>query len=111
MSKFDLEAAKRGEDVQAFLNKAWQDCHFIGVNKSKDAVFIDTYEGLLVFSHDSISLRMKPKQREMWGHPYRLANGSIRMSVLSKDKGTADAAREFSDCACGAVQMILVDEE
>jgi hypothetical protein len=107
MSKFDLEAAKRGKAVQY---------------KSKDGTWKDTVvlaTDLVVVKGDSASkgfvvsvseLRMKPKQRKMWTYP-RKCFGTIIMETPNNSETNQVAFRAYDNTACGEVQMILVDEE
>jgi hypothetical protein len=48
MSKFDLEAAKRGEAVQIKSIEGWVDAHFVGVYVSGKFLVIE-YKSLLVY--------------------------------------------------------------
>ena len=69
MSKFSLDAAKRGDVVQIFKNNNWIDTHFVGLTKTgTHAVLqenVGLYSDIRFLPIDSEKIRMKPKQREM----------------------------------------------
>lgn len=116
MSKFNLEAAKRGGAVQIFGNDNWIDTHFVGLTRTGTyAVFqgnVNLYSDLRLLPIDSEKIRMKPKQREMWCFPY-WSGGSLFISSpqYTKENAEKGAAAFVINVVAGPVQMILVDEE
>ena len=112
MSKFDLEAAKRGEVVQVRSLGGWVDAHFVGVDITGKLAVIE-YKNIFVYPVSGCDeIRMKPKQREMWCFPYKddIA-GTIRISRLFDIKESAEDAPAYHLKRAGEIQMILVDEE
>lgn len=119
MSKFDLEAAKRGEPVQILVTvqhdkpMQWVDGYFVGLTKDRQQAVVE-YDALFCFPniHGCTHIRMKPKKREMWAFPYKDENSdTTRMSRLFEMKESAEGAPAFLQKRVGEVQMILVDEE
>lgn len=116
MSKFNLEAAKRGDVVQILKNGNWIDTHFVGLNRTGTyAVFqenVGLYSDIRFLPIDSETIRMKPKQREMWCYPH-WSGGSLFISSPEDTKENAErsAAATVIHVVAGSVQMILVDEE
>lgn len=109
MSKFDLEAAKRGEAVQSKISGIWQDCYFIGASKSGYLVLAEIDTVIYDTSSDSPNLRMKPKQREMWIFPYSL-DGVIYTSTPCDTMDEAKIVKKNFPRPAGDVQAILVEE-
>lgn len=112
MSKFNLEAAKRGDAIQLQISGTWKDCYFIGVNKKGNLVLVEIDGVVYHKSHESSNLRMKPKKREMWCFPYR-SGGSLFISSPqdTKENAKRGAAALAINVVAGSVQMILIDEE
>lgn len=115
MSKFYLEAAKRGEAVQFLsdLSERWEDAHFVGVCHGDDKIVLEYDNAVEIYFIDSHFIRMKPKQREMWCFPYVLGKGSetIYTSNMYRSEEDADEMRKGYKFPVGKSQMILVDEE
>ena len=109
MSKFNLEAAKRGEAVQWFWNNGWRDVHFVGTAKKENFIWVE-HNGDVINRHiDDPSLRMKPKHREMWTFPY-MSGGVIHMATPSPIKQYIDGVIADTENVCGEVQSIWMDE-
>ena len=109
MSKFDLEAAKRGEVVQVCSAKGeWQDIKFVGMAGGY-AVLGDP-DDLQFFALNDHRIRMKPKpKREMWIFPYS-SDGVIFTSTPCETRSEAEIVRLNFPRPAGEVQMILVEE-
>lgn len=116
MSKFNLDAAKRGDSVQLQISGTWKDCYFVGLTRTGTHVVLQEDGGLYYdirfLPIDSEKIRMKPKQREMWCFPFWLG-GSLFISTPEDTKELAEkeAAALVINVVAGPVQMILVDEE
>ena len=109
MSKFDLEAAKRGEAVQIKSLQGWVDAHFVGVDITGKLAVIE-YKNIFVYPASGCDeIRMKPKQREMWIFPY-ISSGTVFTSTPCETKEEAEIVRLNFPNYTGEVQMILVEE-
>ena len=111
MSKFNLDAAKRGDAVQVQISGIWKDCYFIGVNKRGDIVLVEVNGIVYHKSYESSNLRMKPNKRKMYTYPYKLTDSTVLMMIPDYLKSNLEYLRSKDKFACGEVQMILVDEE
>ncbi|NML34902.1 hypothetical protein [Paraburkholderia antibiotica] len=71
MKPFDLDAAKRGEPIQARIDGEWNNVKFVGLGWA-DAVIVDHVSlGMLRYSGDlSDWLRMAPKKRTVYVNLY-----------------------------------------
>ena len=112
MSEFDLARARNGDSVEINFCDVWCDVHFVGATADGKRAVFQYKDGLFSRWLDDESVRMKPKQREMWCFPYKddIA-GTIRMSRLFDMKESAEDAPAFHLKRAGEIQMILVDEE
>ena len=109
MSKFDLEAAKRGEVVQLKGLQGWVDAHFVGVDITGKLAVIE-YKNIFVYPVSGCDeIRMKPKQREMWIFPYS-SDGVIFTSTPCETRSEAEIVRLNFPRPAGEVQMILIEE-
>lgn len=111
MSKFNLDAAKRGDAVQVQISGIWKDCYFIGVNKKGNLVLVEVNGIVYHKSYESSNLRMKPNKRKMWTYPYKLTDSTVLMMIPDYLKSNLEYLRSKDKFACGEVQMILVDKE
>tara|TARA_R110000822_G_scaffold26603_1_gene80025 strand:+ start:166 stop:492 length:327 start_codon:yes stop_codon:yes gene_type:complete len=108
MSKFDLEAAKRGDAVQVKSLKGWVDAHFVGVDTTGKLVI--EYKKFFVYPASGCDeIRMKPKQREMWIFPYS-SDGVIFTSTPCETMDEAEIVKKHFPKPAGEVQAILVEE-
>jgi len=108
MSKFDLEAAKRGEAVQVLNFGEWLDAHFVGIDSHGYGVVErqnNNIERYVLGEH----VRMKPKKREMWVFPY-ISSSVIYTSTPCETREEAEIIKLNFPKPAGDVQAILVEE-
>lgn len=112
MRPFDIEAARRGEPIQARYSGRWVDAEFVGIHAGAAVVYVsaaDVEYGLWTDCH----LRMKPRRRTVWVNIYPdypgLPNVGGKRAVWHDNEEDA-RARTIVDAIAVAVPIEIIEE-